>query len=90
MSKMDNAYGHILGSSGYDNTFSLTLDKDGVPVTDIHAVFKMGNTEIIGNYDEENGCYWFTVPADIAEGEHFYNICVDGETLVFPQKITFM
>lgn len=87
---MEVAAGHILASGGYDNTFSLTLTRNGVPVTDIKAEFKMGKTNIIGQYDADNQCYWFTIPADIAQGEHFYDICVEGETLKFPQKITFM
>ena len=90
MSKMANAQGLIFGSSGYDNTFSLTLDRDGEPVSDVNAVLKTQNTNIIGTYDEENECYWFTIPADLAEGEHFYNVTVDGETLIFPQKMIFM
>ena len=87
---MDVVAGHILASGGYDNTFSITLTRNGVPVTDINAEFKMGKTNIIGQYDADNQCYWFTIPADIAQGEHFYDICVEGETLEFPQKITFM
>lgn len=88
---MDAVAGHILASGGYDNTFSLTLThNDGTPVTDIKAEFKMGKTNIVGQYDADNQCYWFIIPAEIAQGEHFYDVCVEGETLKFPQKITFM
>ena len=53
-------------------------------------MFKMGEYNILGNYDEENECYWFTIPADLAVGSYMYNITVDGETLKFPDKIRFM
>lgn len=88
---MDYLAGHILASGGYDETFAITLTHDdGSPVKDAKAEFKMGQTNIVGQYDEENECYWFTIPADIAHGEQFYDVCVEGETLKFPQKITFM
>jgi len=90
MAKMDNMQGAILGSSGYDNTFALTLtDDNGEPVSDVKAMFKMGEYNILGNYDEENECYWFTIPAELAVGSYMYNVTVDGETLQFTDKIRF-
>ena len=50
----------------------------------------IGDTPILGTYDEENECYWFTIPAELTEKNAFYNITVEGETLQFPDKIRFM
>lgn len=83
--------GAILASKGYDNTFSLTPTyDDGTVVKNATIKLMVGDTPILGTYDEENECYWFTIPAELTYKNAFYNIFVDGETLYFPDKIRYM
>lgn len=88
---MDYISGAIMASKGYDNTFSLTLTYDDkTPVKNANANLMIGEEAIAGIYDEENECYWFTIPANLTEENAFYNVTVEGETLQFPDKIRFM
>ena len=90
MSMMENLDKAIDGSKGYDNTFFLTLtDENNQPVKNIKPTFVMGEYNILGIYDEENQGYWFTIPAELAYGSYMYNVTVDDETLMFPDKIRF-
>ena len=53
--KMEYDGGAILASKGYDNTFSLTLTYDDqTPVKNAKANLTIGDTQILGTYDEEN------------------------------------
>lgn len=89
--KMEYDGGAILASKGYDNTFSLTLTyDDGSAVQDAEAILKVGEYNILGTYDEENECYWFTIPAELTYENQFYNVTVEGETLIFPDKIRYL
>lgn len=89
--KMEYDSGAILASKGYDNTFSLTLTHDdGTVVKNATAKLMVGDTPILGTYDEENECYWFTIPAELTYKNAFYNILVDGETLHFPDKMRYL
>ena len=89
--KMEYDGGAILASKGYDNTFFLILTYDDqTPVKNAKANLMIGDTPILGTYDEENECYWFTIPAELTEKNAFYNVTVEGETLQFPDKIRFM
>lgn len=88
---MEYLSGAINGSSGTDNIFSVVLtNENDEPVKNVNAVLNIGKNSIAGSYDEENKCYWFTIPADMAIGSYLYNISVDGETLQFPDKIRFL
>lgn len=90
MSMMENLEKAIEGSKGYENTFFLTLtDENNEPVKNVKPTFVMGEYNILGTYDEENQGYWFTIPAELAVGSYMYNVTVDGETLMFPDKIRF-
>lgn len=87
---MENMQGAIIGSQGYDNTFAITLTNDsGEVVKDVKAMFHMRDYNILGVFDEENECYWFTIPAELAYGSYLYNITIDDEPLIFPDKIRF-
>lgn len=89
--KMEYDGGAILASKGYDNTFSLTLTHDdGSAVQDAEAILKVGEYNILGTYNEENECYWFTIPAELTYKNAFYNVLVDGETLYFPDKMRYL
>lgn len=89
--KMEYDSGAILASKGYDNTFSLTLTYDDqTPVKNAKANLMIGDTPILGTYDEENECYWFTIPAELTYKNAFYNVLVEGETLRFPDKIRYL
>lgn len=89
--KMEYDGGAILASKGYDNTFSLSLTyDDGSAVQDAEAILKVGEYNILGTYDAENKCYWFTIPADLTYKNDFYNVTVEGETLKFPDKIRYL
>lgn len=90
MSIMENLHYAINGSEGYDNTFFLTLtDENNESVKNVKPTFVMGEYNILGTYDEENQGYQFTIPAELAHGSYMYNVTVDGETLMFPDKIRF-
>lgn len=89
--KMEYDGGAILASKGYDNTFSLTPTyDDGTVVKNAATKLMVGDTPILGTYDEENECYWFTIPAELTYKNAFYNILVDGETLRFPDKMRYL
>lgn len=89
--KMEYDSGAILASKGYDNTFSLTPTyDDGTVVKNATTKLMVGDTPILGTYDEENECYWFTIPAELTYKNAFYNILVDGETLHFPDKMRYL
>lgn len=89
--KMEYDGGAILASKGYDNTFSLTPTyDDGTVVKNATTKLMVGDTPILGTYDEENECYWFTIPAELTYKNAFYNILVDGETLHFPDKMRYL
>ena len=89
--KMEYDSGAILASKGYDNTFSLTPTyDDGTVVKNATTKLMVGDTPILGTYDEENECYWFTIPAELTYKNAFYNVLVDGETLRFPDKIRYL
>lgn len=90
MSMMENLDKAIDGSKGYENTFFLTLtDENNETVKNVKPTFVMGEYNILGTYDEENQGYWFTIPAELAVGSYMYSVTVDGETLMFPDKIRF-
>lgn len=90
MSMMENLHHAINGSKGYENTFFLTLtDENNETVKNVKPTFVMGEYNILGTYDEENQGYWFTIPAELAVGSYMYSVTVDGETLMFPDKIRF-
>lgn len=90
MSMMENLDKAIEGSKGYENTFFLTLtDENNQPVKNVKPTFVMGEYNILGTYDEQNEGYWFIIPAELAYGSYMYNVTVDGETLMFPDKIRF-
>nr|DAO03832.1 MAG TPA: hypothetical protein [Caudoviricetes sp.] len=90
MSMMENLEKAINGSKGYENTFFLTLtDENNETVKNVKPTFVMGEYNILGTYDEENQGYWFTIPAELAVGSYMYSVTVDGETLMFPDKIRF-
>ena len=89
--KMEYDGGAILASKGYDNTFSLTPTyDDGTVVKNATTKLMIGDTPILGTYDEENECYWFTIPAELTYKNAFYNVLVEGETLRFPDKIRYL
>ena len=89
--KMEYDSGAILASKGYDNTFSLTPTyDDGTVVKGATTKLMVGDTPILGTYDEENECYWFTIPAELTYKNAFYNVLVEGETLRFPDKIRYL
>ena len=89
--KMEYDSGAIMASKGYDNTFSITpTHDDGTVVENAKAVLKFGEYNILGTYDEEGKCYWFTIPAELTYENQFYNVTVEGETLQFPDKMRFM
>lgn len=89
--KMEYDSGAILASKGYDNTFSLTPTyDDGTVVKNATTKLMVGDTPILGTYDEENECYWFTIPAELTYKNAFYNVLVEGETLRFPDKIRYL
>lgn len=89
--KMEYDSGAILASKGYDNTFSLTPTyDDGTVVKNATTKLMIGDTPILGTYDEENECYWFTIPAELTYKNAFYNVLVEGETLRFPDKIRYL
>ena len=90
MSMMENLEKAIDGSEGYDNTLFLELtDENGEKVKNANPIFVMKGNKIQGTYDEENQGYWFTIPAELAYGSNMYRVTVDGETLMFPDKIRF-
>ena len=90
MSMMENLEKAFNCSKGYENSFFLTLtDENKEPVKNVKPIFVMGKYNILGTYDEENQGYWFTIPAELAYGSFMYNIIVDGETLMFSDKIRF-
>lgn len=90
MSMMENLHHAINGSEGYENTFFLTLtDENNETVKNVKPTFVMGEYNILGTYDEENQGYWFTIPAELAVGSNMFNVTVDGETLMFSDKIRF-
>lgn len=90
MSMMENLHHAINGSEGYDNTFFLELtDENGEKVKNVNPIFVMKGNKIQGTYDEENQGYWFTIPAELAVGSNMFNVTVDGETLMFSDKIRF-
>lgn len=90
MSMMENLEKAINGSEGYENTLFLTLtDENNEPVKNVKPLFVMGKYNILGTYDEENEGYWFTIPAELAVGSNMFNVTVDGETLMFSDKIRF-
>lgn len=90
MSMMENLHQAINGSKGYENTLFLELtDENGEKVKNVNPIFVMGKYNILGTYDEENQGYWFTIPAELSFGSYMYNVTVDGETLMFPDKIRF-
>ena len=89
--KMEYDGGAILASKGYDNTFSLTLTyDDGTVIENATTKLMVGDTPILGTYDEEDECYWFTIPAELTYENQFYNVTVEGETLIFPDKIRYL
>ena len=81
--------GAIRASADYDNNFSVTVS-DGTQAVVGDLVLSIGDLNIQGNYDAQNECYEFTIPAELTEKNAFYNITVEGETLQFPDKIRFM
>lgn len=81
--------GAIRASADYDNNFSVTVSNGEEPVVG-DLVLSIGDFNIQGNYDEENECYEFTIPANTMSGKQDYQFVLDGETLVFPQKIYFV
>ena len=81
--------GAIRASADYDNNFSVTVS-DGTQAVVGDLVLSIGDLNIQGNYDAQNECYEFTIPANTISGKKGYQFVLDGETLVFPQKIYFV
>lgn len=81
--------GAIRASADYDNNFSVTVSDGTNPVVG-DLVLSVGDLNIQGNYDAENECYEFTIPTNTVSGKQDYQFVLDGETLVFPQKIYFV
>lgn len=81
--------GAIRASADYDNNFSVTVSNGEEPVVG-ELVLSVGDFDIQGTYDAENECYEFTIPANTMSGKQDYQFVLDGETLVFPQKIYFV
>lgn len=81
--------GAIRASADYDNNFSVTISDGTEPVVG-DLVLSIGDLNIQGNYDAQNECYEFTIPANTVSGKQDYQFVLDGETLVFPQKIYFV
>lgn len=87
--KMENLCGAINATKGQDNTFSITLNYDdgsSVPPSEEVALL-INNIPYTGTYDEEEECWWFTIPADTTSETVLYNVTVNGETLMFSDKI---
>lgn len=85
--------GAITTNSGYDVNFSISLTDDeqlAVGDAEDNVLFVMGDYQILGNYDEENECFWFNIPAELTDKNKMYNIVVNGETLRLPDKIRFV
>ena len=81
--------GAIRASADYDNNFSVTVSNGTEPVVG-DLVLSVGDLNIQGNYDEQNECYESTIPANTLSGKQDYQFVLNGETLVFPQKIYFV
>ena len=82
--------GAIRLDADYTNNFSVTVTNDeGYPVEG-NMTMKIGDLIIKGDYDSSQGCYNFSVPANLFAGTQPYQFAMDGETLIFPQKIYFV
>ena len=74
--------GAIRASADYDNNFSVTVSDGTNPVVG-DLVLSVGDLNIQGNYDAQNECYEFTIPANTLSGKQDYQFVLNGETLVF-------
>ena len=82
--------GRLRLDADYDNNFSVTVTDDENNPVNGELILAVDNLNILGTYDEQEECFTFNIPANTLSGTHDYQFVMDGETLIFPDKIDFV
>lgn len=83
-------HGRLRLDADYENNFAVSVtDKEDNSVEG-ELILAIDNLNILGTYDKENECFNFNIPANTLSGTHEYQFVMDGETLIFPDKIDFI
>ena len=83
-------HGRLRLDADYDNNFSVTVTDDKNNPVNGELILAIDNLNILGTYDEQEECFTFNIPANTLSGTHDYQFVMDGETLIFPDKIDFV
>lgn len=82
--------GRLRLDADYDNNFSVSVTDDNNNPVYGELILAVDNLNILGTYDEKEECFTFNIPANTLSGVHKYQFVLDGETLIFPDKIDFV
>ena len=83
-------HGRLRLDADYDNTFSVTVTDDKNNPVNGELILAVDDLNILGTYDVQEECFTFNIPANTLSGTHDYQFVMDGETLIFPDKIDFV
>ena len=87
---VDYLHGRLRLDADYENNFAVSVTNEKGESVEGRLILAIDDLNILGTYDAETECFEFNIPANTLSGTHEYRFVMDGEPLIFPDKIDFI